>query len=117
MLRSGALLLLAGPAAVIALFAQPLIRDGVDRAQAASLKTNRVAIGDAGTIRAPATVKVAAVVRSEGRRSVVPAANRTGTDKASSKPPRRLMKEGCEGAISSLAGPEARRMVPGRCIA
>ncbi|WP_238179257.1 hypothetical protein [Methylobacterium oxalidis] len=29
----------------------------------------------------------------------------------------RRMRDGCEGALSSLVGPEARRMVPGRCIA
>jgi hypothetical protein len=38
------------------------------------------------------------------------------TDKPVLKP-RRTMRDGCEGAISSLAGPEARRMIPGRCIA
>ena len=31
------------------------------------------------------------------------------------QPPRR-MREGCEAALSSLVGPEARRMTPGRCI-
>jgi hypothetical protein len=33
------------------------------------------------------------------------------------KPPvRRMVREGCETALSSLVGPEARRMTPGRCI-
>ncbi|GEP10465.1 hypothetical protein MGN01_23100 [Methylobacterium gnaphalii] len=30
--------------------------------------------------------------------------------------PRRMMREGCEAPLSSLVGPEARRMVPGRCM-
>ncbi|MCJ2122910.1 hypothetical protein [Methylobacterium sp. J-077] len=30
--------------------------------------------------------------------------------------PRRMVREGCETALSSLVGPEARRMTPGRCI-
>lgn len=32
------------------------------------------------------------------------------------KPVRRMVREGCETALSALVGPEARRMVPGRCI-
>jgi hypothetical protein len=32
------------------------------------------------------------------------------------KPARRMVREGCETALSALVGPEARRMVPGRCI-
>ncbi len=32
------------------------------------------------------------------------------------KPFRRFQREGCEAPLSSLVGPEARRMVPGRCI-
>ncbi|MEH3144637.1 MAG: hypothetical protein PGN34_04665 [Methylobacterium frigidaeris] len=35
---------------------------------------------------------------------------------ASETPPRRML-EGCEGAVSSLAGQEARRLLPSRCLA
>ncbi|ACL59271.1 hypothetical protein [Methylobacterium nodulans] len=43
-------------------------------------------------------------------RSPVPSANDVGTS-------RRPMPEGCEGAISGLAGHEARRLLPSRCLA
>ena len=46
---------------------------------------------------------------------VAPALGRTASDKEMPGL-RKPLQEGCERAISSLAGPEARRMVPGRCM-
>lgn len=120
MLRSGFFLGIAGPAALLTLMVQPLVRDGVDAAgRNASLQ--RIVVGE-GVGSAPKTsdfFTVASVTRSERRSpdETAKSPSQASRDKATSKMPRRLMKEGCEGAISSLAGPEARRMLPGRCIA
>ena len=115
MLRSGLILGIAGPAALLTLLVHPTIRENADLV---GRQDRLVLLPIQDVLAAKAQVEtvqqIAAVVRSEGRPIE---AQRSGQDKASSKLPRRLMKEGCEGAISSLAGPEARRMLPGRCIA
>lgn len=117
MLRSGLILGIAGPAALFTLLIQPMMRESADLV----VRQDHVVvlpIQAVMTTNANIELRVAAVVRSE-RRSIdksIDSQDRT-RDKSSSKLPRRLMKEGCEGAISSLAGPEARRMLPGRCIA
>lgn len=119
MLRSGLILGIAGPAALLTVLVHPTIRTSADFVG----RQDRVVVLQVQTVIAakvesPTVFKVAAVVRSERRpteTAIEP--QRPDQGKASSKLPRRLMKEGCEGAISSLAGPEARRMLPGRCIA
>lgn len=117
MLRSGLILGIAGPAALLTVLMQPMIRESADlvlrQDQAVVLP-----IQDVITAKASIETRIAAVVRSEKRpiEKSIDSQGQAG-DKSSSKLPRRLMKEGCEGAISSLAGPEARRMLPGRCIA
>lgn len=121
MLRSGFILGVSAPAAVIALLTQPVIRDGADLVSARSqalVVADRSAISEKLPLSVGVASRLASVLPSEKRtdRGTV-STLQTKPDKASSKAPRRLIREGCEAAISSLAGPEARRMVPGRCIA
>jgi hypothetical protein len=119
MLRSGLILGIAGPAALLTLLVHPMVRDNADLVVRPGLSIAHP-FQDVVMARASSTtfLQVATVIRSE-RRPTEPATapQRQNSDRSSSKLPRRLMKEGCEGAISSLAGPEARRMLPGRCIA
>ena len=117
MLRSGLILGIAGPAALLTVLLQPMVRESADVVLRQDL-TVVLPVQAVLVAKAAAETRVAAVVRSERRpaeRSMDSQGH--GRDKSLSKLPRRLMKEGCEGAISSLAGPEARRMLPGRCIA
>ena len=60
--------------------------------------------------------RIAGVERGEAR--PVPMASETPEMgvRPTVKQPRRMVREGCETALSSLVGPEARRMMPGRCI-
>lgn len=119
MLRSGLILGVAGLAASATLLVQPVIRDGSDfvSRQDRALATIKEDVSLSQLSTSP--ILFASVGRPERGTAREAAEQRIPTrlDKASSKLPRRLMKEGCEGAISSLAGPEARRMLPGRCIA
>ena len=120
MLRSGLILCMAGPAALLTMLVHPMVRDGADFAGRPA-GTQVMIVEEAPVVTAPTveTMRIASVVRSEGNSAAEATRSQVqdSRDKASSKLPRRLMKEGCEGAISSLAGPEARRMLPGRCIA
>lgn len=82
------------PAAVMAFLAQPLI-------------------GSAETLPAPPSVRAivqALPVEPAPTRPVVPV--RAGDDAVPTK--RRV---GCEAAVSALAGQEARRLLPSRCLA
>ena len=105
MRRCGSILGVAAPALLLAILAHPVVRASADAAgsPAGGISVDRIQVS---SVERPARVSDTPV-------STPTAPSR---DRASTKP-RRLMKEGCEGAISSLAGPEARRMVPGRCIA
>ncbi|WP_375455342.1 hypothetical protein [uncultured Methylobacterium sp.] len=63
--------------------------------------------------------RVASLQSDRGRAASSAVETAQEIDKDLVKPPlkpRRTMREGCEAALSSLVGPEARRMVPGRCI-
>ncbi len=60
-----------------------------------------------------APMQVATMPRPEVRS---PATGPTASERELPKP-RRFTREGCEAPLSSLVGPEARRMVPGRCMA
>ncbi len=106
MRRFGSILGLTGPALLLAILAQPIVRTGADAAGAST--ASRMPIE---------RLQVTSVERPSKVREIPSAESSTPTSPRASTKPRRLMKEGCEGAISSLAGPEARRMVPGRCIA
>ncbi|WP_245516544.1 hypothetical protein [Methylobacterium segetis] len=64
-------------------------------------------------------IRFATAPRPAGQSPTGPAVSQQqGTEMGEQAPIRpRRMRDGCEGALSSLVGPEARRMVPGRCIA
>lgn len=120
MFRSGFLLSISGPAAFLTVLIQPTVQQAADHwsgaastpvVQQAPLPGQRIA----STAISP--TRLAAIARPVTRTdsTVSGQAGRTASEKDTPKV-RRLMREGCEGAISSLAGPEARRMLPGRCI-
>lgn len=121
MLRPGFVLGVTGPAAIMALLALPMVRHGAD-----ALAAPVAAPG--GVLEAPVAaplpgfrpydtaispIHLAAAPRPVG---VAPAAPTRSVEETPIKP-RRMTREGCEAPISSLAGAEARRMVPGRCMA
>jgi hypothetical protein len=60
--------------------------------------------------------RVAGVDRGIARPNPVVIESQEMGPKSPLKPMRRSVREGCEVPLSSLVGPEARRMVPGRCI-
>lgn len=122
MLRPGFVLGVTGPAAIMTLLALPLVRHGAD-ALAAPVAAPRIALE--APVAAPlpglrpydtaiSPVHVATAPRPA--QALRPVAPTRAVEELPIKP-RRLTREGCETSISSLAGPEARRMVPGRCMA
>ena len=118
MLRSGFILSVSGPAALLALFVQPMVQQAAD-GWAAPAAIVAPVVGQAPDLRAPARALVQLAAVPQTRPAAAPVQPQAGSASEMQPPvkPRRLMRDGCEGAISSLAGPEARRMVPGRCIA
>ncbi|MCJ2131959.1 hypothetical protein [Methylobacterium sp. E-045] len=126
MLRSGLVLSVGGPALLLTMLVHPILQREADlrsppgavTRQAPAAVSPAVIVAPSG----PTTVKGAAIristAHTEERRT--PAMSSDQDSAQTEKPvlkPRRTMRDGCEGAISSLAGPEARRMIPGRCIA
>ncbi|MCJ2092336.1 hypothetical protein MKK67_07490 [Methylobacterium sp. J-072] len=123
MLRSGFILGVSAPAALLTVLIQPVVRETADHWTPPILAA-------ASTVQAPlpgmrpvslalSPTRVAGVQRVDGRS--VPVAEEG--QEIGIRPilkqlpqPRRLVRDGCEIALSSLVGPEARRMTPGRCI-
>lgn len=131
MLRSGFLLGLSGAAAILTLVTLPAVRAHADRwagpvmaapskatlPQALQAPVSRTSPLWVSPIRKE-PLHLATMPRPEP--SVAPAMPTGMAPSASEKEPlkpRRLTREGCEAPLSSLVGPEARRMVPGRCMA
>ena len=132
MLRSGFLLGLGGPAAILTMLVLPSVRASADRlvapqpmtVSASGLSTTpsfpgflRPVSYEISPVHARPT-QFATMPRPETH--TAPAAKGAIGPSASEKEmpkPRRLTREGCEAPLSSLVGPEARRMVPGRCMA
>ena len=121
MLRPGFVLGVTGPAAILTLLVLPMVRHGAD-ALAAPAPGQRVALEAPAAAPLPglrpydtaiSPIHVATAPRPLDR--VKPALTREVQELPAK--PKRLTREGCETPISSLAGPEARRMVPGRCMA
>ncbi|CAM2983475.1 MULTISPECIES: hypothetical protein [Methylobacterium] len=124
MLRSGFILGVSAPAALLTVLIQPVVRETADR------WTPPVLTAAASAVHAPlpgmrpaslalSPTRVAGVQRVDGRSGpVAEEGQEIGIRPILKQPqqPRRLVREGCETALSSLVGPEARRMVPGRCI-
>lgn len=123
MLRPGFVLGVTGPAAILTLLALPMVRHGAD-ALAAPASAPRVVLDKPAAAPLPgfrpydtaiSPIHVATAPRSANR----PAATEPtrSVEEVVPAKPKRLTREGCEAPISSLAGAEARRMVPGRCMA
>jgi len=123
MLRSGFILGVSAPAALITVLIQPVVRETADHwsppviAATASVPSPLPGMRPASLALSP--TRVAGVQRIESRSGpVAEEEQELGTQPILKPPlqPRRLVREGCETALSSLVGPEARRMIPGRCI-
>lgn len=125
MFRSRFLLGVSGPAAIVALLVHPMVRQTADAwagspaftpisAAASPVPLPLPGMRPVSTVISP--IHMAAMPRSESRPAVLPATQAEEKAQLTIKP-RRSVREGCETAVSSLVGPEARRMVPGRCIA
>ncbi|MCJ2051889.1 hypothetical protein [Methylobacterium sp. J-070] len=120
MLRSGFILGVSAPAALLTVLVQPVVRDTADR-WTAPVPTAQVVYAPLPGMRpvslAISPTRIAGVQKSEG--GVTPVAGEAqelGIRPVLKAPVRRMVREGCETALSSLVGPEARRMTPGRCI-
>lgn len=118
MRRSGVFLKISAMAAFLTCFAQPMVQASADQwtgpVQAmANLPAALPGMRPASIALSP--TRVAGVERAASRTAPV-------TNEAqelwikSPKPVRRLVREGCETALSPLVSAEARRMTPGRCI-
>ena len=128
MLRSGFLLGVGGPAALLTLFVLPSVRASADRLVvpqgAAPLAVQIPHLPGARPVSIAISpihggnIHLATMPRSEGRSapSAPASIGSTAGDKEMLPKPRRMTREGCEAPLSSLVGPEARRMVPGRCM-
>jgi len=120
MLRSGFILGVSAPAALLTVLIQPVVRETADNwvppvpmAQVAAMPLP----GMRPVSLAISPTRVAGAQRTDGR--VAPVAGEAqdlSIKPILRQPARRFVREGCETALSSLVGPEARRMTPGRCI-
>ncbi|MCJ2105442.1 hypothetical protein MKK70_08620 [Methylobacterium sp. E-041] len=124
MLRSGFLLGVSAPAAILTLLVHPMVQASADQwVPMTTVAAPGPAAFEARPLPGMRPVSIAirpsrvASLQSEPNRAV-PAASDTAQEMGTKPPlkPRRMMREGCEAALSSLVGPEARRMIPGRCI-
>ena len=118
MRRSGFILGIGASAAFLTFFAQPVVQASADQ------WTRPMPVANAAPAALPgmrpsslalSPTRVAGVERVVGRTTPVTNEAQEMGIKAN-KPARRMVREGCETALSALVGPEARRMVPGRCI-
>lgn len=119
MLRPGFILGVTGPAAILTVLLLPVVRQEAD-ARAASIMPRTAYEAPATALpgmrpysTAISPVHLAVAPRPAARTETAP--GRSAQEELPVKP-KRLTREGCEAPISSLAGPEARRMVPGRCM-
>ena len=120
MLRSGFILGVSAPAALLTLLVQPVVRETADH------WTPPVPVAQTALVPLPgmrpsslaiSPTRIAGVQKID--RQITPIADEAqtlGVKPLLRQPARRLVREGCETALSSLVGPEARRMTPGRCI-
>jgi hypothetical protein len=120
MLRSGFILGVSAPAALLTVLVQPVVRDTADRWTAPAPLMQSIQSPLPGMRPVSLSIsptRVAGVQRSETRPAPVAGeAQDLNIRPVLRQPTRRLVREGCETALSSLVGPEARRMTPGRCI-
>ncbi|MCJ2072992.1 hypothetical protein MKK75_30070 [Methylobacterium sp. J-030] len=120
MLRSGFILGVSAPAALLTVLVQPVVRESADYwvppAPVAQLVPAPLP-GMRPMSLAISPTRVAGVQKIGGSASPVAGDAQDQSIKPILRAPsRRMVREGCETALSSLVGPEARRMTPGRCI-
>lgn len=110
MLRSRDLLFVTLPAALLAFAVQPLLDTAAPAVEPTAIVIHQRAADGARLAPTGATVVVAREAEPEQ------ATRRVEETPAlpAAKPVRRV---GCEGAISALAGREARQLLPSRCLA
>ncbi len=118
MRQSGVFLKISALAAFLTCFAQPMVQASADQwtGPAPVMATVPVALpGMRPASIALSPTRVAGVERTVTRTApVTNEAQEMGIKPL--KPARRMVREGCETALSPLVSPEARRMSPGRCI-
>lgn len=118
MRRSGVILGIGAPAALLTVLAQPVVRETADHwapIVPVAAPTAPVALpGMRPVSLALRPTRVAGI--DKGSRGPVASEMEIPTGPMPVKPSRRFQREGCEAPLSSLVSPEARRMVPGRCI-
>ena len=119
MLRPGFVLGVSGPAAILTLLLLPAIRQEADAMSGPTMprigyETTATSLpGMRPYSTAISPIHVAMAPRPASGAEPAPARSAQEQVPVKSK---RMTREGCETPISSLAGPEARRMVPGRCM-
>lgn len=129
MLRSGFLLGVVGPAALLTVLVLPTVRASADRlvVQPVAVPAS-VTAPDAPTVPdlpgfRPVSFEISPIhspnlhLATMPRPAPPPVAVGPSASEREVVKPRRFTREGCEAPLSSLVGPEARRMVPGRCMA
>ena len=120
MLRSGFILGVSAPAALLTVLVQPVVRETADRwtAPVPTMQMSQAPLpGMRPVSLSISPTRIAGVQKIESRTAPVAGeAEDLSIRPILKQPPRRLVREGCETALSSLVGPEARRMTPGRCI-
>lgn len=120
MQRSGFILGIGAPAALLTVLAQPVVRETADHwspiVPAAAAPAPASLPGMRPVSLALSPTRVAGIARDATRPGPVAVQIQEPMNPMPAKPVRRHLREGCEAPLSSLVGPEARRMVPGRCI-
>lgn len=120
MVRSGFILGVSAPAVLLTVLIHPVVRDTADKwspfipVAASAIQAPLPGMRPVSLELRP--TRVAGLVRSETRPVPVASEGAEMGVRPILKQPRRMLREGCETALSSLVGPEARRMTPGRCI-
>jgi len=120
MLRSGFILGVSAPAALLTVLVQPVVRETADHWMP-PVPVAQLAPAPLPGMRpvslAISPTRIAGMQRIGGSATPVASdAQEPGIKPVLKQPGRRFVREGCETALSSLVGPEARRMTPGRCI-
>lgn len=120
MQRSGFILGIGAPAALLTMLAQPVVRETADHWSSLVPVAAATAPAPLPGMRAASLAlnptRMAGIAREANRSGPVAVQIQEPASPIPAKPVRRHLREGCEAPLSSLVGPEARRMVPGRCI-
>ena len=119
MRRSGFYLGVGASAALLTFLAQPVVQasaDGWAPATPMAITTPQILPGMRPAPIALSPTRLAGLERGAATPTKPVAEEAQEIGLKPMKPMRRLVREGCELPVSALAGPEARRLTPGRCI-